>query len=292
MRLEHHPATEQIANKVVLLLDRSSLMPWDAALPALGAFLNLLQVGDRFAVLGYRVRPTPIYPIVGLVSYDDRAVITQATNVLLSTTAGGERSNLAAALAASRKRLDSEPPPQGMVLVASSPSNYGRNPLGNLPDYPIETIALGAHGQEDTLRAIAQKTGGTYAFAEDTRPLMGLLLDCIERLGIAQILSVGSKTVSSQKPYNLVGRVPTDSTTATFLVYWGDPAVTWGTGSGPAWVTAELTDPNGKKYEGAPVWANDGFVVFSVPSPAPGSWSLAATYVGPGTCTFTNAILD
>lgn len=292
MRLEHTPTTELIANKVVLLLDRSSLMPWDGALPALGAFLNLLQVGDRFAVLGYRVRPTPIFPIVGLVTYEDRAVVSQATNVLLSTTAGGERSNLSAALTACQKRLDPEAPPQGIVLIAASPSNYGRNPLVYLPEYPVETIALGAHGQEDTLRAIARKTGGTYAFAEDVTPLMGLLLECLERLGIAQILTVGSKTVPNQKPYNLVGRVPSDSATATFLVFWGDPAVTWGTGSGPAWVTAELTDPTGKKHEGAPVWANDGFAVYSVPNPAPGSWTLTATYVGPETCTFTNAILD
>lgn len=279
------------SNKVALIFDRTELMPFATAQPALAAFLNLLQLGDQFAVLGYRIRATPVYPDQGLATYDERRVLDEATQALIATTVGGDRSNLAAALKAGKNRLAASTVPKAIVLVAASPWNAGKDPLLDLPDFPVETIALGDNGQQDTLRTIAQKTGGTYSFVADSLGLMSALLDLVERMGIAQILATGSRTVGNQQPYNLVGRVAADTLVATFLVFWGDLEITYGKSSGPRWVTADLLDPNGNPVTTAPAWAGDGFAVFSIPDPAAGSWTLTATFVGPGKCQFTNAVL-
>jgi hypothetical protein len=68
----------------------------------------------------------------------------------------------------------------------------------------------------------------------------------------------------------------------TFLVFWGDPTITYGSGSGPRWVTVEILDPEGKPSPATPVWAGDGFALFALPDPAAGSWTLSSSYVGPG----------
>ncbi|NJL28898.1 MAG: hypothetical protein HC897_13895 [Thermoanaerobaculia bacterium] len=69
-------------NKVVLLLDTTALMPMAAVQPALGAFINLLQLGDQFAILGYKGRVARVYPASGLATYDERQVLTDATLAL------------------------------------------------------------------------------------------------------------------------------------------------------------------------------------------------------------------
>ena len=285
------PDRQTQQQKIVLIVDRTELMPLAEAQPALGAFLNLLQLGDQFAVLGYRGLVSRIFPRLGLATYDERQVLDDATNALIATSAGGTASNLRAALRAGARLLAKKPTPKSMVLVAASPWNRGGDPLEDLPDVPVETIALGDHGQQETLRAIAAGTGGEYNFAVDPAALLNILLDLVESMGIAQILGVGSRTVGNHQSYSLVGRVSAGTPMATFLVFWGDPAITYGSGSGPRWVTADLLDPDGKPVTRSPDWASDGFAVFSIPDPAAGSWTLGATFVGPGNCRFTNAVL-
>lgn len=284
-----NPDTSKI--KLVLAIDLTELMPFDKAQPALAAFLNLLQLGDQFAVLGYRGRVSRIYPRSGLATYDDRQVLTDATEALIATSGSGTSSSMSACLRAGKQALAGKKGSRAMMLVAASPWNRGTDPLLDLPDFRVETIAIGDNGQVATLREIAAGTGGTYAFSPDTTGLISLLLDSLERLGIAQILAVGSRTIGNQQSYSLVGRLPAATADGTFLVFWGDPEITYGTGSGKRWVTVELLDPGGKPVPAPPAWAGDGFAVFVIPQPAAGSWTLAATYVGPGTCSFTNAVL-
>jgi hypothetical protein len=278
-------------NKVVLLLDTTALMPVAAVQPALGAFINLLQLGDRFAILGYKGRVTRVYPARGLATYDERQVLTDATVALDALTAAGTKSNLSAGLESARKLLALREPPKAIVLVDASPWNEGSDPLLDLPDFPVETIAIGDNGQLETLREIAARTGGSYSYSADPSALLGIMLELVERLGIARIVAAGSRAVSNRQPYNLVGFVAGGTTAVTFLVFWGDPEVTYGSGSGPRYVTVDILDPRQEPAQLTPDWTGDGFAVFSVPSPATGSWSLTATYVGPGTCAFTNAIL-
>jgi hypothetical protein len=283
------PAASQ--NKLVLAIDLSELMPFDTAQPALAAFLNLLQLGDQFAVLGYRGRISRIYPRLGLATYDDRQVLTDASEALIAASTSGTASSMSAVLNAGKQALAGKKGPKAMLLVAASPWNRGTDPLLDLPAFRVETIAIGDNGQQETLRAIAADTGGTYSSALATKELMPILLDVVERLGIAQILAVGSRTVANHQSYSLVGRLPAATAVGTFLVFWGDPAITYGTGSGPRWVTVELLDPDGKPTPAEPAWAGDGFALFAVAQPAAGSWTLASTFVGPGSCSFTNAVL-
>ena len=283
------PKKPDSPNKVVLLLDTTSLMPMADVQPALGAFINLLQPGDQFAILGYKARVAHVYPPKSLATYKDRQVLTDATLALDALTEAGTRSNLTAALNVSSALLDPTDPPKAIVLVDARPWNAGTDPLLSLPDFPVETIAIGDNGQTQTLQAIAEKTGGTYNFAAEPSALINIMLEIVERLGIALIVATGSRKVSNRQSYNLVGRVVEGTQTATFLVFWEDPEITYG--GGPRSVTAEILDPTQKPINIAPAWAGDGFAVFSIPAPAPGSWSLSSTYVGPGTCTFTNAIL-
>ncbi|NJL29371.1 MAG: VWA domain-containing protein, partial [Thermoanaerobaculia bacterium] len=201
------------------------------------------------------------------------------------------KSNLSAGLNAASKLLLASEPPKAIVLVDASPWNAGTDPLFNLPDFPVETVAIGDNGQTETLQKIAAQTGGSYNFAAEPSALIGIMLEIVERLGIAQIVAYGSRKVSNHQPYNLVGRVADGTETATFLVFWGDPEITYGVGSSPRFVTAELLDPMQKPAGVTPAWAGDGFAVFSVPQPTIGSWTSTSTYVGPGGCTFTNAIL-
>jgi hypothetical protein len=280
--------------KIVLLLDVTAGMPLEAAKPAVTAFLNLFQLGDQFAILTYVGGVTPVYPPDGLATIDDRSVLDAASAALEALQ---KPCDMASALIAGTALLKDAAAPRAMVLLSAT-QYTGTDPLSVLqPDLPVYTVGVGDQGQLDTLRRIASRTGGQFASTEDVAGLMEVLINLIEKLRIARILNLGQRALSNQQQLVVTARFADGTAAGTFLAYWGDPAIVYSAGgagdptdAAARTLAVTLLDPNSHPWAGGPAYVGTGFVVFSVPQPLAGSWTMTSVYSGKGTCNLTAVV--
>ncbi|MEM8962105.1 MAG: vWA domain-containing protein [Acidobacteriota bacterium] len=283
-------------HKLVILIDVTEQMHLTTAKPALLGFLNVFQLGQRFAVVSYAALTHSTFPLSGLEIYDSREVIDDACFAVEGLAERGEDSDMSAAILAGKSLLRRLGDPRAMVMIAGSPWTVGVDPLRVLPDdYPIHTVGYHNQGQVQTLQQIAAQTGGTFHLADDASALFVDLINLIETLGIAQILGQGTRTLGNDKAFGVTGRFADGIDAGTVTVYWEDPRVSYADGNSASrmrTVSVVLTEPGGEVWHGEPVYIGPGFVTFSIPDPTPGTWVVDTTYHGRGEVTVFTTVLQ
>lgn len=160
------------------------------------------------------------------------------------------------------------------------------------PPIPVHTIALEAGEQEASLCTIAGKTGGRYHFiesAQDLADIYWIIAGCLD----AALITSTQATMLSGDPVDVKATVSAGATEATFAFNWNDPAALFTTKPLTAdnQVQFSVRDPKKKTFT-TPVATGHGFVIFKIPNPVAGVYSLSAWYVGKTPLSHTIAAFD
>lgn len=272
-----------MSKTIALLIDHSGSMGpsgygyLEYAKSDAAAFVNIMHKGDDCAVVEFSDNADVVQPLTPLT---DQSVADAVCRKILAITAAN-LTNIGDGIVKSKEQIGSAQAPKGIVLLTDGEWNVPPDPLTVLPSYPIYTIALGNSQAIPTMQAIAERTGGTYHFAPGYRELQRIYNEIAQDSTIADTIT---NDLESVNPYNY------RETTVTFspgvdsgkiVVSWDDTGVTY-TPNTPVGnqVNVSITDPSGQAFTAAPVFVGPAGIVFSVPNPAPGVWTIGCWYAG------------
>ena len=277
---------------ICIIIDKSGSMLADdslhAALAGAASFAaSVMRIGDSVGVVAFNGDAQAVFPLQPITSTSDKTRVVDAIMGII----GGGLTNMKAAFDMANAMMptptDSANQKLGEVFLSDGMYNVGGDPvpgLGARP--PVYTIALGAHKQEATLHAIADKTGGGYFFAADPGSLGAIYNAIVGQARLAALVATPNLVVSSSQSLPASGTIPSGATEAILTLEWIDPAVRYGQ------LSATVVGPDGTKQWNGPEITGAGFAVFRIPDPAPGTYTITPKYAGSGTLRCTVGIFD
>jgi hypothetical protein len=283
--------------KIVSLMDLSNSMNfYNYITPAkadLDTFINMFQPGDKFSIISFRDTISYVYPTSASLTTANPVSLADASSKVRAMTASGN-TNIGDAIIAGTNVLNPESEPRGMVLLSDGEWNKGPNPLNVLPsNIRIYTIALGDHGQLDTLRKIATQTQGQYLFTPDAIGLASIYFDILEYAKVGRVVTNAFRSIQNAQMFPALVKLSAGLDSASVAVNWADPTITFTSGTpGTNQVKVRILDPDFKPVQLEPVYRDYGFVVYTLPTPKAGNWSFDTFYYGNKTCNVTAGAID
>jgi hypothetical protein len=283
---------------VCIIIDQSGSMGYLGYLaPAqtdAATFVNIMNTGDSVGVVAFSDNASVAFgtaasptAITGQSVQDSAVSAIMGLNSLNLT-------NMVAAFGAASRMLAGSSGNVGEVFLSDGMYNIGGDPVPGLATSPpIYTIALGPHGQQSTLQAIATKTGGWYNYAPKPLQLAGIYNAIASQTNVASLVANQQPTVKRYRFVSTPGVIPSGATQASFALNWNDRSVAYtpGTPVGNQ-VNVSLTDPNGNLVNAPATATGPGFVVFKIPNPIAGTYNATAWYTGSSALTYTAGIFD
>lgn len=283
---------------IVPVIDQSDSMRSFGYFPAAqtdaATFINIMNIGDSLAIVAFSDTAQVIWPESGqlqvIASQSDQVAATQAIEQLTTIN----MTNMKSAIDTAYGLVSGAAIPRGIVLLSDGLWNVGGDPIPGLPtDVPIYTIALGPNGQQQVLQQIASDTGGTYNYTPDALGLAEIYNEILGQASVAALLANAQEPVPQYKFKQTYGTVDADMNEVTFGVNWDNQSVVYSSGTPTGeQVNVAVYDPGGNKISVAPIYDGDAFVVFKVPSPQAGQWSVVSWYSGSGTLNTTAGIFQ
>jgi len=159
--------------------------------------------------------------------------------------------------------------------------NTGVDPTTVLPSMPVYTIALGDHSEQAILQSIASSTNGTYNFAPGYRQLAQIYNTIISQSRVARSVTNQLNDVSPYGYQEVNSPIDPGQTVGVLTVNWDNLNVVY-TPNTPVGNQINITvyDPNGNQYTGSPTYIQPGVVVFTIPTPMGGNWTVGCWYAG------------
>ena len=276
---------EESRSQVVLIIDSSGSMGWyqkiELAKAAAKQFVDLLQIGDKLAVVSYRSYVTTNWSMSEITGPPPQTNIKAAIEALYAsgTTAMGD------AMRTALNILINQADPyirRGAILLSNGLHNYGReHPNNVVPDYisegiPIYTIALGSDANKTLMQQIANQTGGSYYFAPGASDLQEIYAAITQQTtATEQLVETFSETLALNESVGHVIVVDSTVEDITFLVSWdsGDTML------------LELVTPSGQVISPTNVGifpnvsyaAESTYALYRVQTPDIGNWTLQIT---------------
>ncbi len=260
---------------IVPLIDRSQSMSqsnyFKLAKADCSTFVNMLNPLDQLAVVAFSKSAKVIFPSSPSLVSATQTQVDAALKAIDSLSAKGQ-TNMAEAVSEGYSLLSGAANP-AMVLLTDGFYNVGGKPVLQGTSVPIYTIALGDLSDKTYMESVATTTGGQYNFSPDGWTLAEIYNDIVNQSGIA--FGVTGRAPQAPSKFTVYpATVESNASNQYFSVNWVDQAIQF-TKNTPVGnqVNVSLKDPNGKRYD-TPTAVGDGFVVFKVPSPAAGQWSI------------------
>ncbi|MCW1892599.1 MAG: VWA domain-containing protein [Candidatus Uhrbacteria bacterium] len=265
-----------MSKTIALLVDNSGSMGYyefiEYAKTDAATFVNIMHKNDRCAVVGFNQNATVVQPLTVLTN---QSVTDGICRKILAMSSDGNTNIGDAIVKANGQGVTS------MVLLTDGEWNVPPDPLTVLPAYPIYTIALGNSAGINTMQTIAQRTGGTYHFAPGYRDLQRVYNEIAQDSTIADTITNELESVNAYDYREVTVAFSPDIDSGKLAVNWDDVNVTYtpGTPTGNQ-VNISITDPSGQAYAASPVFTAPAGVVFDIPNPAPGIWTVGCWYAG------------
>lgn len=267
------------ADKLLLevVIDNSGSMagsPLENAKAAAQLLIDRLEVGrSRVGVIVFSSTASVLTAITDITSDADKTTIKNAISQITDegSTAIGDAAQLALdqVLAVTNSERNS----RAVFLLSDGESNTGVDPLSVIPAYqnakvPLFTFAYGSGADTATLSSMATQTGGRFYLSPTSLPdITRAFQDAFSATASTPTLDSGSFTTSPTR--EMRSRFPVESGLETLQLSAVVP-------SGA--VEVELIDPRGQRISPSSILdaGNDTIVNFSIPDPAPGTWSIVA----------------
>ena len=276
-------------NVAVLVIDRSGSMratpegsptsAMDLAKSAAQQFIDLMNVGDRIAVVDFS---NDAATTIGITELTDVGARTTVKDGIAGLTAGGQTNFSAALNQALTVLLEGSSPEQTRYVVMLSDGDYNIGGPPNLEPYieneiPIYTIGLNVHGEgEDHLQTIAADTGATYRAAPTALDLADLYAEINRDIrGTTVALSNQNDQLANGQVNEMETIVSDQDHVVTFRASWEQ-------GDSMEFI---VIDPNGTEYtatslpQGASYAAGSDYGLFTFNNPMPGRWVSRLTAV-------------
>ena len=230
---------------------------------------------DYVGVLAFNERVHEVVPLTFIDAEETRESVKASIDGIRAEgwTAIGD----AARLALQRLTESDVSGTKVVFLLSDGLSNRGINPLQVIPDYqnarvPLFTFGFGSGADENTLKRLAEETGGHYFFSPTTLTDIQSAFDLAFTLsGDMHTITAGSETVNPNKGVVVpLSTFVVDSTLGARL----DVSVTGTVPTGQAQV--RLVAPSSDAYEPKVVSSvgNETLFFFSIASPEPGRWTI------------------
>jgi hypothetical protein len=257
-------------------------------------FAYIMSIGDSVGVVNFNTSAYYCYPSdgSGVVTISSQAIQDTAVSKIGALSATG-LTNISDAISKGSHLLAGAGTPKAMILLSDGDWNRGTDPTQNLPNIPIHTIALGNHGEINTLQTIAANTGASYHLSPTPFDLMDVYNEIVNSAGVAQTLANKEKNVPRYKTEITNGVYPAGASQAIFSVNWSDFNVKY-TDKTPVGnqVNVSILDPEHKVVATTPIKIGSGYVVFKIPNPMEGQYASAVWYSGSGSLNSTMGIFD
>ena len=266
---------------IALILDSSSSMNdygyLSYAITDSCTFVNIMQDGDGVSVVRF---DDAAYLVQALITLVDQSTADDVCTAIQGITAQGH-TNISAGISMANDQIEDAASPLGMVLLSDGMWNRGDDPLDDLPDIPIYTIALGNWGELELMQEIAAETGGTYNYAPGYQELAQIYNDIVSETNVARTVTNELDSVSPYGYQEISTPIASGISQAKFTLSWADDSVSY-TPDTPTGNEVQVTvyAPGGVQQDLAPVWSDNGVVVFEVDDPQAGEWSVGCWYAG------------
>ena len=268
-------------NVAVLVIDRSGSMregapplPIDLAKSAAQQFVDLMNVGDRVAVVDFS---SDAATTIGITELTDVGARTTVKDGIAGLVAGGQTNFRAALDQALMVLLEGSSPEETRYVVMLSDGAYTES-YGppNLEPYieneiPIYTIGLNVGDRgEDQLQNIADRTFATYRAAPTALELADLYAE------INRDIQGTTVALSNQNDQLVAGDVNEMETIVSDLDHVVNFRASWEPGDNMEFI---LIDPNGIEItpsslpQDASYTAGSGYGLFTINNPMPGVWT-------------------
>lgn len=249
------------------------------------AFLRMLKVGDRVAVVAYDSNARNVYTDNGgLATVDQSLTVTaNAATAVAGLSFNGNSTAIGLGLQQSRSFLDPAGTPRACVLLTDGYQNAGPPPLDVLPNYPVMTCAMGPQSDQILLQQIAERTGGNYFYAPRAADMMRVYNTIRSKTTLAALLANQLIDIP-QNDYQLIPAVVSQSPGgAQISAVWSNPEVSYTRGSPSGnQLSVTLVDPSGSTSPINPTIIGDGFVIYNVDNPVAGQWYIQLEFAGNG----------
>lgn len=247
------------------------------------AFISKLLPKDLFAIARFDITGKIVYPVSGLKEVDQNlTALKEARGVIAQLTFNGPNTNITAGIEAAHSLLAQAPEKRAAVLLSDGLHNLGPSPLTLLPTgYPIFTCAMGPESDQDLLKKIADKTGGSYYYMPTPVHLMQILNN-IRGKAPNTFVSRNDRYQINAKDFELVPvQIQANNHQVQFSVVWSSSKYQYASQPGLYKLRITLVDPDGNVLDDKPFVAEPGFAIFSLKKPKAGEWQVQIEYGGP-----------
>ncbi len=282
-------------NVAVLVIDKSGSMGWadadgtlpmNAAISSAKQFVDLLNYGDRIAVVQFDSNASVLVPVTLLQSQEDKNSVKAA----IDTLSAGGGTDFTRALNTTKDVLSAP----GLELanryvifmsdgIASAPNTgwYQQNSI------PIYTIGLGDGIQSDILEAIAHSTGGIFLVSPTNQELAGIYSRMRSQ-------TAGNEAMVFE---NEVGISGGDRIEFHNVILCEEDGLTrfsanWDTGN----LGFELINPEGNIItpgnlpQGVELSSGDNYIIYTIAEPDPGPWRCVLISTSPSDITSNTSL--
>jgi hypothetical protein len=271
-----------------LIIDTSaSMSPWIAnTVIDSKAFVSYSLAGDAIAVVNYDVNANNCYAPNGQMAVVDSTLsqLPAATAAISALTFNGNCTNIGGGIQKAYALLGgSGVAPRAAVLLTDGQQNCGIDPINVPATYPVYPCGMGDYVSVSQLQTIASRTNGVYYAIP--RPInMMQIYNQIRSIQprIQSVLNHQFAVSSSQPTLLLPASIAASSDLQQVGVVWDNTSYVYANNPQPTGnqVYAALYQPNGQLLPGPPARIGSGYVIFDVPSPTPGIWSVYFQYSG------------
>jgi hypothetical protein len=247
------------------------------------AYVSQFQPNDYIGVVRYDVGSQTVYNLTKVDQNPDsvRKAASDAIQALSNLFDGGS-TNIGSGIQLGTSMLQSASAPRGMVLLTDGYQNEGPDALSVLPsNIPIYSCAMGPNSDQNLIQTIADRTGGQYYYAPYVTDMMKIYQAIRGQAPNTQLLV---NQLDSIQPFDyklIPATVSAGNHTGQFSVTWTDAQLIYSsdppTGNR---FRLSLVDPNLNVLNKAPAIIGDGYAIYNVDNPAPGTWYLQVEYAG------------
>lgn len=256
---------------VVLVIDDSGSMsgaPMTAAKSAANQFVDLMNTGERIAVVGFDSSARIDFPSTVIA---DNTVKTNAKAAINSLSAGGG-TNFSSALSVARSIFEAGSATQSRYVVmlsdgqASAPdtSYFSSNGI------PVYTIGLGDSVSSSVLLAIANATNGTYTASPNTAELANIYAQLRRSAGGASneaLMAQEAATLNPGEQRSWAVALNTADGATRFRASWDGGEVAFQLIAPNGQIITAAAPPDGVTFSGGATYG-----IFTVDAPATGNW--------------------
>jgi Mg-chelatase subunit ChlD len=263
-------------NVVVLVIDKSAGMgpDIDAAKSSAQQFVDLMQTGDRVAVVAFNNSATTVIGVTELVDQAAKDTVKAA----IDTIAAGGGINFSAALNRAMSVLDSGSTSVDSRFVIMVSAGDASEP--GVQDFieksiPIYTIGLSlSPSDKEVLKNIATDTGGSYRDAPDAFDLADLYTE-ISRDVLGRLVLLGKKTrtLPAGEKSEMTTTVSGEESSITFRASWesGD-TMSFELEMPDGTIITRSTLPSEVTYT-----SGDTYAIYTIEIPQDGDWKSVVT---------------